>query len=174
MSIMRPLDRAIHLATVAHTGQKRKYTGAPYIGHPLEVMGIVRTVPHSTEMLMAAVLHDVVEDTPTSIELITEAFGAKVAALVSDLTDVSTPEDGNRAVRKAKDRDHSAAASADAQTIKYADLIANSSSIIKHDPSFAKVFMQEKKLLLDVMDKGDASLRAKAFDIVNKYVTGDV
>ena len=65
MSIMRPLDRAIHLATVAHTGQKRKYTGAPYIGHPLEVMGIVQTVPHTTEMLMAAVLHDVVEDTPT-------------------------------------------------------------------------------------------------------------
>ena len=54
----KPLDRAIAFATLAHKGQKRKYTGTPYIDHPLEVMGIVRTVPHTTEMLMAAVLHD--------------------------------------------------------------------------------------------------------------------
>ena len=164
----RILDRAIAYATVAHKGQKRKYTGAPYIGHPLEVMGIVRTVPHTTEMLMAAVLHDTVEDTAATLDDIDKQFGSVVRSLVSDLTDISDPEDGNRALRKAKDREHSVSASAQAQTIKYADLIANSESIMKHDPSFAKVYMQEKKLLLDGMTKGNQTLRNHAMKIVDR------
>ena len=165
----RILDRAIAYATLAHKGQKRKYTGTPYIGHPLEVMGIVRTVPHTTEMLMAAVLHDTVEDTAATLDDIDKQFGKVVRSLVSDLTDISDPEDGNRAFRKAKDRKHSVNASAQAQTIKYADLIANSESIMKHDPGFAKVYMQEKKLLLDGMTKGNATLRNHAMKIVDQY-----
>jgi (p)ppGpp synthase/HD superfamily hydrolase len=165
----RPLDRAIAYATLAHKGQKRKYTGAPYIGHPIEVMGIVKTVPHTTEMLMAAVLHDTVEDTEATLDDIEVQFGKVVKSLVSDLTDISDPEDGNRAFRKAKDREHSINASAQAQTIKYADLISNSESIMKHDPGFAKVYMQEKKLLLDGMTKGNATLRNHAMKIVDQY-----
>ena len=165
----RILDKAIAFATVAHKGQKRKYTGAPYIGHPLEVMGIVRTVPHTTEMLMAAVLHVTVEYTAATLDDIDKQFGKVVRSLVSDLTDISDPEDGNRAFRKAKDREHSVNASAQAQTIKYADLIANSESIMKHDPGFAKVYMQEKKLLLDGMTKGNATLRNHAMKIVDQY-----
>ncbi len=167
------LDKAIAYATLAHKGQKRKYTGAPYIGHPIEVMGIVRTVPHTTEMLMAAVLHDTVEDTAATLDDIDKQFGSVVKSLVSDLTDISDPEDGNRAFRKAKDREHSVSASAQAQTIKYADLIANSESIMKHDPSFAKVYMQEKKLLLDGMTKGNQTLRNHAMKIVDEYHAGN-
>ena len=70
------LDRAIEFATKAHKGQFRKYTGEPYINHPLAVMEIVRGVPgHTEEMLVAAVLHDVVEDTDVSLMEITEKFG---------------------------------------------------------------------------------------------------
>ena len=165
----KPLDRAIAYATLAHKGQKRKYTGTPYIDHPLEVMGIVRTVPHTTEMLMAAVLHDTVEDTAATLDEIDKNFGKVVRSLVSDLTDISDPEDGNRAFRKAKDREHSINASAQAQTIKYADLISNSESIVKHDPGFAKVYMNEKKLLLDGMTKGNQTLRNHALKIVDQY-----
>ena len=102
--------RALAFATLAHGDQKRKYTGEMYIVHPIEVMEIVKTVPHDDAMLAAALLHDVVEDTDVTLDEVRSAFGDDVAALVDDLTDVSKPEDGNRKTRKAMDREHSAQA----------------------------------------------------------------
>ena len=156
------LKKAIEFATKAHEGQTRKYTGEPYIVHPLEVAHNVKTVEHTEEMLMAAVLHDTVEDTDTTIQDIDREFGPVVAQLVEELTDVSKPEDGNRAFRKGLDREHSAQASAQGQTIKVADLISNTKSITEHDPHFAKVYMKEKALLLQLLDKADEILLKKA------------
>jgi (p)ppGpp synthase/HD superfamily hydrolase len=160
------VQRALEFATLAHGVQKRKYTGVPYIVHPIEVMEIVKTVPHDDEMLAAALLHDVVEDTDVTIEEIVDAFGDDVASLVADLTDVSKPEDGNRKLRKGLDRDHSAASSSRAQTVKLADLISNSADILVNDPKFAKVFLAEKELLLEVLVKGNVDLRDRAASYV--------
>jgi (p)ppGpp synthase/HD superfamily hydrolase len=113
-------------------------------------------------MVAAAWLHDVVEDTGCTYTDIHMAFGADIAALVGWLTDVSQPQDGNRAHRKSIDRAHSAAAPAEAQTIKLADLISNSKSIMQHDPAFAKTYLEEKRLLLAVMTKGDPTLMIEA------------
>ena len=143
---------------MAHGDQKRKYTGEPYIVHPIAVSEIVKTVPHTDEMVAAALLHDVVEDTPVTIQEIETKFGSKVAELVGWLTDTSRPENGNRKTRKSIDRLHSADAPAEAQTIKLADLIHNTKSIEQHDPGFWKVYKQEKIALLDVLTKGDRSL----------------
>ena len=151
------------MAAHAAVGQKRKYTGEPYIVHPAEVAKIVASVPGSTpDMVAAAWLHDVVEDTGCTFTDIHMAFGIDIATLVGWLTDVSKPEDGNRAHRKAMDREHTAAAPAEAQTIKLADLISNSRSIMQHDPAFAKTYLEEKRLLLAVMTKGDPGLHAEA------------
>jgi (p)ppGpp synthase/HD superfamily hydrolase len=151
------------MAAHAAVGQRRKYTNEPYIVHPAEVAKIVAGVPGSTpDMVAAAWLHDVVEDTGCTYTDIHMAFGADIAALVGWLTDVSKPEDGNRAVRKAIDREHTAAAPAEAQTIKLADLISNSRSIMAHDPEFARVYLAEKRALLEVMTRGDAGLRERA------------
>ena len=106
----RLVEKALQFATAAHEGQVRKYTGEPYIIHPVEVMEIVKTVSNDTAMHAAALLHDVVEDTDVTIEDIIREFGDDVAQLVDDLTDVSKPEDGNRKTRKALDRAHSAMA----------------------------------------------------------------
>lgn len=164
---MSPLvDRALAFASIAHDGQLRKYSGEPYIVHPIEVMKIVMTVDHDDAMLSAALLHDVVEDTEVTIEEIEQAFGPDIADLVSDLTDVSRPADGNRKARKTLDREHSATASARAQTIKLADLISNSSDITRNDPSFAKVYLAEKRLLLKVLVLGDKILHKKASTFV--------
>ena len=152
------LDEVLKFATKAHGDQKRKYTGDPYIVHPIAVAEIVKTVPHTDAMIAAALLHDVVEDTPVTIEQIKDKFGSEVAELVGWLTDISRPENGNRKTRKSLDRDHSANAPAEAQTIKLADLIHNTKSIEKHDPHFWKVYKQEKIALLDVLTKGDRSL----------------
>lgn len=166
---MNNLVKAIEFASQKHKNQKRKYTNEPYIVHPLEVMNIVKTVPHSEEMLIAAVLHDTVEDTDTTFEEIEQLFGSIVKSLVKDLTDVSTPNQGNRKVRKEIDRNHTKNASKEAKTIKLADLISNSQSIIKHDKDFTEVYMNEKNLLLEILTEGDPILFQKAQQIIMDY-----
>ena len=100
------VERARLFATAAHSavGQVRKYTGKPYICHPEHVLEILcEYIPEATvDMCAAALLHDVVEDTEITIDLIRENFGEIVANLVKELTDVSRPEDGNRATRKSQ------------------------------------------------------------------------
>tara|TARA_B100000965_G_C19571310_1_gene749250 strand:+ start:1159 stop:1659 length:501 start_codon:yes stop_codon:yes gene_type:complete len=155
---MTKLDQAIKFATKAHGSQKRKYTGEPYVTHPIAVMEIVKTVPHTDDMLVAAVLHDTVEDTPVTLADIKEQFGDNVARLVDGLTDVSQPQDGNRKTRKAMDRAHTAQQPADVQTIKLADLIHNTESISFYDPKFYKIYREEKIRILDILKLGDRSL----------------
>lgn len=150
---MSLVDKAKLFATKAHDGQVRKYTGVPYIVHPIEVSEIVARHNGSNEMIAAALLHDVVEDTDVTIDEIRNEFGNAVALLVDDLTDVSKKEDGNRAVRKAMDREHIAKASAAAMVVKAADMISNGKDIKENDPAFAKVYLKEMKALLDVMFK---------------------
>ena len=142
-------------ATGAHAaiGQMRKYTADPYIVHPIRVAGIVEGFGGNLDMISAAYLHDVVEDTAVSIDDIKDMFGAEIARIVDGLTDVSKPEDGNRAVRKAIDRVHSADASYEAQFVKCADMIDNASDIGDNDPSFNVVYRKEMVLLLEVLDK---------------------
>ncbi len=156
--------RALDFATKAHASidQRRKYTGEPYIVHPIAVAELVRSVPHTPEMIAAAYLHDVVEDTPVSIDEVRREFGEEVATLVDWLTDVSRPQDGTRRIRKELDRQHSAKAPAEAQTIKLADLIDNTLSIRDRDPHFWRVYKREKLALLEVLTRGDRHLWKKA------------
>jgi (p)ppGpp synthase/HD superfamily hydrolase len=163
--------RALLFAARAHSsiGQRRKYTDEPYITHPCAVAELVREVGGSDAMIAAAYLHDVVEDTPVTIKEVEAEFGPEVAAMVSDLTDISRPEDGNRAARKVIDRAHSAAASAEAQTIKLADLIDNTRTIVERDPAFAVVYVREKRALLEVMTKGDPRLYERAWSLVRDW-----
>lgn len=168
------VSRAIRFAQQAHEsiGQRRKYSGLPYAEHLHAVAALVATVPHTPEMIAAAWLHDVVEDTPVSLADIDREFGAVVAGLVADLTDVSMPADGNRQIRKARDRAHSAAASAQAKTIKLADIIDNAASIGTSDPGFAKVFINECRMLLAVLQDGEPVLYAMAQSLIDDYYGG--
>jgi len=142
-------------ATAAHAaiGQKRKYSGDDYIVHPQRVAAIVERHGGTDEMIAAAWLHDTVEDTDVTPILITKMFGVDVADIVEGLTDISLPEDGNRAKRKSIDRMHSANASTEAQFVKCADIIDNSWDIAENDLSFAKVYKSEVFLLLNAMTK---------------------
>lgn len=99
------------------------------------------------------------------------AFGDEVVRILSGLTDVSMPWDGNRAVRKALDLAHTAEQAPDVRTNKLADLISNAPSIIEHDPGFARKWMGEKAALLSVLeDGGDPILYAIAAEISDQYV----
>ena len=184
------LREALVFACAAHeaVGQKRKYTNEAYFNHPQEVYRIlVNNIINNyllmnktlegidineaqVKMLMAAYLHDVVEDTEICLETIEIHFGQTVGEHIMFLTDISTPADGNRAARKAIDREHLSKAPADTQTIKYADLISNTKSIVEHDPKFAKTYLAEKRLLLDVLTKGDRLLWNKASDLCDSGI----
>jgi (p)ppGpp synthase/HD superfamily hydrolase len=160
------IEQARIFATEAHAavGQLRKYTGDPYIVHPAAVAALVETVPHTPEMVAAAWLHDSVEDTNVTIDDIRMEFGNEIAKLVWWLTDASRPTDGNRETRRAINRAHSAKAPPQAQTIKLADIIDNNSTIEAHDPDFAVVWREEKRLLLAVMTAGDPTLMRRAME----------
>jgi len=158
--------RAYQFARFAHEGQFRKYTGGPYIVHPVAVATMVRSVPHTKAMVCAAYLHDVLEDPPVSGETLCNLFGLEVTHLVYWLTDVSKPSDGNRAARKAIDREHLRHAPPEAKTIKLADLLDNSTSILQHDQGFAKTYIQEMDLLHPVLSTGDPTLLARVKEVV--------
>ncbi len=104
-----------------------------------------------------------------TVAQVARAFGEGVARLVHEVTDVSRKEHGNRAARKALDRQHLAAASPEGMTIKLADLISNTQSITQHDPNFAKVYMREKAELLPMLERGNADLLARARGLVFAY-----
>jgi hypothetical protein len=157
-------------ATQAHRriNQLRKYSSQPYDVHLKAVEELVRTVTDDTEMIAAAWLHDVVEDTPATLDEIERTFGSSVAALVEQLTDVSRPSSGNRGARRAIDREHTARASSRAKTIKLADLIDNCRDICKHDRRFASTFLAEMAALLEVLGDGDPRLYRKAVAVLGE------
>ena len=76
------MDRAIIFATRAHSGTYRKGTKIPYIVHPIEAASIVATMTDDPDMIAAAVLHDVVEDTDATVEEIRFFFNEHIAKLV--------------------------------------------------------------------------------------------
>ena len=144
--------KALLFATTAHGLQTRKYSGDFYIVHPLEVRQIL--VEHGCEdeeMLMAALLHDVIEDTPFTREDIINDFGPAVTELVVELSEVLV--EGNRAFRKAAERDRLALVSSRAQMVKCADFISNTRDIFNRDKGFARKYLQEKRECLMVFSE---------------------
>lgn len=156
--VMSPYDRALAFAQKAHGNQKRRYTGEPYWTHLIEVAELVAATPGATEAMVAtALLHDVVEDTDVTLDEIRDTFGPTIAYYVQLLTDPPLAY-GNRAKRKAHVIEKMRVAPAAVKTIKLADMLANTSTIDKHDPDFAKVYLEEKRALLPSLKGGDEAL----------------
>lgn len=167
MNDKKLVNDALMLAVKAHGQQRRKYTGEPYVVHPIHVSKIVETVDHTPEMVAAALLHDVVEDTYVTLQDIKNQFGPAVAHYVHYCTEVSEKKDGNRTFRKKMDADHFALGPAESQTIKIADLISNAESIVAHDQKFFHTaFKHEKKYMLSVLTKADPTL----LEVASKYL----
>ena len=82
---MEMIEKAYDLANEAHKGVCRR-SGEPYICHPLAVARLVLDLGMDTESIAAALLHDVVEDTPTTLDDLKAAFGEEVALLVDGVT----------------------------------------------------------------------------------------
>lgn len=122
------LDKAIIFAVHAHADSERKGKNLPYIVHPLEAVSIVASITCDQEILAAAVLHDTVEDTATTIEQVRNEFGSRVAELVFYETG---PDDKSIPwrIRKQVQVDLLTAASRDCKMVAMGDKLSNMRAI---------------------------------------------
>lgn len=127
------LDRAITLAVQAHAGTERRGKGFPYIVHPMEAMAIVATMTPDQEMLAAAALHDVVEDTDVTIDEIRAEFGDRIAMLVASESEEKCPGSKRESwhARKQAAIDRLAAASHDSKVVALGDKLSNMRAIAR-------------------------------------------
>lgn len=128
------LDRAIVFATKAHEGQFRKGTQIPYILHPMEAATIVGTMTADEEIIAGAVLHDVVEDTATTVEDIMEVFGERVGSLVASESEnkrEDLPAESTWKIRKQETLDHLKAAPIEVKMITLGDKLSNMRAIYR-------------------------------------------
>ena len=128
------LLRALHFAAQKHRDQRRKDLDAsPYINHPIEVAETLARVGGVNQLavLQAAILHDTVEDTETTLEELEEAFGREVRELVDELTDDKRLP---KAERKRLQVEHAPALSQRAKLVKLADKICNVRDIAHAPP----------------------------------------
>lgn len=163
---------AIRFARHAHGFQQRKGSDHPYWWHPARVGLRIAALDKeekeddltaTEDMVVAGILHDVVEDTPYSLTDIAKTFGTPVADLVDHLTDRFTHKKFpqiKRADRKKQERDRLAAAPIEVRAIKFIDRIDN---LMESDPdgSFARVYVDESKELADALKMGLPKLESE-------------
>jgi (p)ppGpp synthase/HD superfamily hydrolase len=158
------IARAMLFAEHAHRGQARKYTSGPYIEHPRRVAAHAAFLGLSDVAIAAAFLHDVHEDCDVTLATLHEEFGTAVMVYVDMLSDMQTPEDGNRKQRKKAYRDrlrefattNELAATPTCNeviTLKAIDIIDNARSIAGEDPKFWKTVRVEfRDFFIDLGD----------------------
>lgn len=176
---MNLIAKAQNFAHAAHDSikQVRKYSGEPYWVHTDAVAAQVASVGGTEEMVAAAHLHDYREDVVTRLqeekrfaeleafELEYNTFPQEVRDYVTDLTDVYTKAAYpklNRKERHALENKRLALVSDNSKTIKLADLINNTESIVAEDVGFARVYLAEKLELLPLLTEGHPALLNQA------------
>ena len=128
------LDKAIVFAARAHKDTERRGKGFPYIAHPLEAMAIVATMTNDQELLAAACLHDVLEDTDVTYDELKNEFGKRVADLVqaeSDEVFDNMSQSDSWKMRKQIAMDHLAKAPRDVQMVAMGDKLSNMRAIFR-------------------------------------------
>lgn len=175
------LEQVKVFADKCHGEQMRRYSPDRYIVHPLRVMEICSEYTTDVTVLAAAILHDVLEDTPVTkkqlheflLGLMAKEQADKTIQLVEELTDVYIKADypkWNRRKRKNKEAERLEKTSAEAQTIKYADIIDNAPEITEKDPQFAKKFLPEYRALLRTITKGNPGLYERAVETIESCI----
>ena len=133
------LDRAILFAVQAHAGTPRRGKGFPYIVHPMEALAIVATMTDDQELLAAAVLHDVVEDTDITLDELRSQFGERVADLVDTESD-RFGEGKDWRTRKEESLKRLREASRDGKIVAMGDKLSNMRAIARDFTTKGEVF----------------------------------
>jgi guanosine-3',5'-bis(diphosphate) 3'-pyrophosphohydrolase len=129
-----PIIKALAFAAGKHSDQRRKdHAASPYINHPISLVAVLCSEAGITErsVLCAALLHDTIEDTETTPEEVTAAFGTGIATIVLEVTDdKSLP----KAERKRLQIERAGTASREARLVKLADKICNLRDVARNPP----------------------------------------
>jgi guanosine-3',5'-bis(diphosphate) 3'-pyrophosphohydrolase len=135
MNTINKLVEAASFAAKRHTGHHRKGdTKEPYINHPLEVANLIANVGGvgDIDVLIAAILHDTVEDVGVKRDEIVDRFGERVAGIVMEVTDdKSLPKQE----RKRLQVEHAPHLSREAKLVKLGDKISNITDVANNPPS---------------------------------------
>lgn len=162
--------RAARFAKTAHAGQKRKFVDDPYIVHPARVAGRVAIHPLADDaMVAAAFLHDVVEDTPCTLDRIEREFGPRVASLVGQLTKPEALDGATRAEKKGREIEHNAAMSRDAKIIKMLDRIDNLHDVRDAPADFAELYRRESHALAAAIGDADPELKQELLECIERF-----
>ena len=127
--------KAAHFAAQKHRDQRRKDKEvSPYINHPISVAKIISEIGNieDPEVLAAALLHDTIEDTETTVDELIDNFGERVCSLVQEVTDDKTLP---RQTRKDLQIQHAPQLSEGAALIKLGDKISNVTDITNTPPT---------------------------------------
>ena len=161
-----PLVRAaLEQARSDHEGQVRNGSGGmPYIEHPMRVAALLDEHGYGDEVLAAALLHDVVEDSETTLDELREKFGGEVAGLVGAMTDDESIDDYRQ--RKAEHRERLAAAPTEAMAIYGADKLTNvrtlAEAYAEEGDAVREEFKVPVELKLEIWEEDLGLLREKA------------
>lgn len=155
--------RADEFATAAHAsiGQLQPYTGRPYCAHTRAVAELLVRYVDDPALVAAGHLHDVMEDVKVPRTVLEDLFGTDVVELVEQVTTPAAPQATNRRGKAQAEALRFAAVSSRARTLKSADVDINVSSIVERAPSFARVYVPEKRLLLQSLRGAHPGLLAR-------------
>jgi (p)ppGpp synthase/HD superfamily hydrolase len=168
------LEKAQKWAAEGHKGVCRKFGNIPYIVHPEAVVEIVSQFTGDTDVLAAAWLHDIVEDTDKTIDDIRDNFNDVIATLVWEVSKVSGGSPHTRNNRVVMDVMHYGRASKWGKTIKLADAIHNLPTMIRDNKKFAPKYVSEKKFLLHYIEDGNPLLASILYKIIEDYEKKDL
>lgn len=174
MTITPRIQHAIEFMKAGHRaiGQKRKFSGLNYEVHPLGVAEIVSEVVDDEDLIIAGILHDLLEDVSPSfpalysVATINDLYGFRVAGIVDDLTDRFTtgkfPE-LNRAKRKELEHKRLAVVDRASKLVKLADVIHNGTDFLTVEDGFARKYFEEIESLVPVLYVADSEPHAKLY-----------
>lgn len=154
--MMNKLEEAILYATVMHQGKLRKFSGIPFILHPMEVAQILSTMTDDVEIIAAGMLHDIVEDTDGTLTEIRKRFGERVAHLVSSESENEYPgEQRSSSWKRRKEESLEVLKASDDIGVKMlwlADKLANIRSL-------ARIYSENGEELWQKMNQSDPQMQ---------------
>jgi guanosine-3',5'-bis(diphosphate) 3'-pyrophosphohydrolase len=169
------MEEAMRFAATTHDGQTRRGSRVPYFEHVVAVAFILDRVGFAEDVVVAGLLHDVVEDTATSFEDVAARFGESVATLVRYCSEIKTDAEGIKRPWIDRKRDHLAALSAaptEARGIMLADKLHNLISIEldlrENRPVWSQFHAERERVLwyyrstIELCGQGDARLESLA------------
>jgi (p)ppGpp synthase/HD superfamily hydrolase len=165
---MSLFEKACAFATRKHAGQQRKYSPVDYIMHPIAVAKILEELGCAEHLLSAALLHDTVEDTSTTLEEIERHFGQTIAELVRE------PTSDKKQVQKVGKTEYLIEKlnqmSSDALTIKLADRLHNIMDLGNADLEFRRYYISHTLSLLKSLNREITPIQRKLISKINLVI----